>query len=167
MPNADRHAVWDTREVPTFTTLYHWTSNSSLWWEFLQTDLLRYIEHMHLAVGGWIYLRLGGVPWHFVRNIMEYMNECYWERWMGRDSPMVWLAQWSNLELLNFFLCVVPQQLVHCAVETDWSTLFMSGAWQHACSHKVLMLKVWLGCKRLNLSYWMLIENCVLYWLLQ
>jgi hypothetical protein len=91
----------------------------------------------------------------------------------GMTSSVVQFRALRFLPVGLHVVCVVPQQLVHFSLkqllscETDWSTLFMSDAWQHACRHKVLMLKVWLGCKRLNLSYWMLIKNCILYWLLQ
>jgi len=51
------------------TTVYHWTSNTSLWWEFLRTEVLLYIDYVHRAVGGWVYLHQGWAPLHFVRNV--------------------------------------------------------------------------------------------------
>jgi hypothetical protein len=123
MPNADRHAVWDTREVPTLTTLYHWTSNSSLWWEFLQTELLCYIEHVHIAAGGWICLHLGGVPLFFCQKcygVHEWilLRKVDGKRFTsGMTSTVAQLRAPRFLPVGLHVVWVVPQQLVHFAVE--------------------------------------------------
>jgi len=178
MPNAERHALWDTKEVPTLTTVYYWTSNRSFWWEYLWTELLLYVgtcascsRRMDIFTSGWSAFSFcqkcyGLCEWRLLRKVDGKIFTS------GMTSAVAQLRGLRFLPVGLHVVWVVPQQLVYCAVETaavPWNKRehTMSDGWQHACSHKVLMLKVWLGCKHLNLLYWMLIENLVLYWLLQ
>ena len=71
---------------------------------FLENELLIYLEDMSLATQGWIRLQHEGALPHFDREVTELFNENCEGRWVGRYGPVAWSTQLPDLNQLHFFL---------------------------------------------------------------
>ena len=44
------------------------------------------------------------VPAHYFRRVREILDECFPDRWIGRDGPIVWPARSLDLNVLDYFV---------------------------------------------------------------
>ena len=45
-----------------------------------------------------------GAPAHFYRQVREFLNAHYEERWIGRGGPIIWPARSPDLNVLDYFV---------------------------------------------------------------
>ena len=52
-----------------------------------------------------VIFRENGAPPHFNRNVRQYLDRDFLNRWVGRDGPIRWALRSLDLSMLDFFLC--------------------------------------------------------------
>ena len=45
-----------------------------------------------------------GAPAHYRRNVRDFLNAHYPNRWIGRDGPIAWPPRSPDLNVLDFFV---------------------------------------------------------------
>jgi hypothetical protein len=68
---------------------------------FLETELPLYLEGVPLATQRRIWLQYDGAPPNYGRALMEFLNEYYEGRWIGRGGRAAWPPRSPNLNLLD------------------------------------------------------------------
>lgn len=51
-----------------------------------------------------LYYQQDGAPAHFALRVRNYLDECFPERWIGRNGPVAWPPRSPDLTPLDFFL---------------------------------------------------------------
>ena len=60
-----------------------------------------------------------GAPAHFARNVREWMDEHFPNRWIGRGGPMLWPARSPDLNPLDFFVWGFIKEQVYATPPQD------------------------------------------------
>lgn len=57
---------------------------------FLMYTLPQFLKNMPLAKRLSMWYMHDGAPAHFMRNVREYLNTVFGQRWIGRSGPVAW-----------------------------------------------------------------------------
>lgn len=91
------------------------TLNSERFLTLLRDELPRLLEDVPLASRQGMYLQMDGCPAHYGRNVREFLNNNYANRWIGREGPVGWPARSPDLTPLDYFLWGHMKQKVYSA----------------------------------------------------
>jgi len=72
--------------------------------DFLQNELPIQLEDVPLATRIAIYFQHDGAPSHYTRHVMQYLNDTFPNRWIGRGSTINWPPRSPDLTPLYFCL---------------------------------------------------------------
>lgn len=78
--------------------------NADSYLEFLNNSLPQLLENVPENTRRTMWYQHDGVPCHFARNVRNYLNEQYRDRWIGRGGPAPWPARSPDLTVMDFFL---------------------------------------------------------------
>lgn len=78
--------------------------NGETYHHFLQNELPALLEDVPLHVRAEIIFQHDGAPAHFSRQVRDFLDAHYPERWMGRGGPIIWPARSPDLNVLDFFM---------------------------------------------------------------
>jgi hypothetical protein len=67
--------------------------NADIYLIFLRNSLPELLEELPLAVRVEMWFMHDGAPSHFSRNVRNFLNVTYPQRWIGRGGPTTWRVQ--------------------------------------------------------------------------
>lgn len=70
--------------------------------EFLRNELPILLEDIPLATRANMFLQHDGAPAHYGREVTQYLNQTFAERWIGRGAPISWPARSPDLNPLDY-----------------------------------------------------------------
>jgi hypothetical protein len=77
---------------------------ASYYRKFLENELPLYLEDVHLALQGQMWLQNDGALPHFGTDVMGFLNENYEGRWVGKNELVAWPAGSPDLNQLDLCL---------------------------------------------------------------
>ncbi|KAJ8962097.1 hypothetical protein NQ318_018051 [Aromia moschata] len=80
---------------------------------FLQHVLPNLLEEVPLGILRQMWYLHDGAPPHFVRQVRDFLNVEYPNRWIGRNGPIHWPARSPDLTPCDFYLWGHMKQLVY------------------------------------------------------
>lgn len=80
---------------------------------FLQEDLPDLLEDVPLQLRASIWLQHDGAPPHRARDVKQYLDNTYGERWIGINGPTHWPSKSPDLTPLDFFLWGTLKNIVY------------------------------------------------------
>lgn len=78
--------------------------NGARYLQFLRSDLETLLEDIPQEVRERMWLQHDGAPAHYSRQVTEYLNESYPNRWIGRGGTIAWPPRSPDLNPLDYFL---------------------------------------------------------------
>lgn len=81
--------------------------------QFLETNHHNMWEDIPLVERRNAWMQLDGCPAHYGRQVRQWLNTVYGERWIGRGGPVAWPARSPDLNPLDFFLWGFLKQKVY------------------------------------------------------
>jgi len=81
--------------------------------DFLQNELPKQLEDVPLATRIAMYSQHDGAPSHYTRHVMQYLNDTFPNRWIGRGSTINWPPRSPDLTPLYFCLWVLMKSEVY------------------------------------------------------
>lgn len=72
--------------------------------EFLQTELVNFLDDIPLATVCRMWMQQDGAPPHQVRQARDFLNEHFPNRWIGTGGPIRWTLRSLDLTKCDFFL---------------------------------------------------------------
>lgn len=72
--------------------------------EFLDTEVPLLLEDIPLDVRRQMWFQHDGAPPHSSGPVVNWLNENYLDRWIGRGGPVPWPARSPDLTPLDYFL---------------------------------------------------------------
>ena len=60
---------------------------------FLRHELPGLLEDIALMIRSQMYFQHDGAPSHYTRHVMEFLNESFPNRWLGRGGPVAWPSE--------------------------------------------------------------------------
>lgn len=94
--------------------------NSTNYLEFLRNDLPELLEDVPLIQLASSYFQQDGAPAHYGREVKNWLDEEYGDRWIGRNGPVHWPARSPDLTVMDFFVWGRMKELVY---STEIATL--------------------------------------------
>jgi hypothetical protein len=91
--------------------------------EFLQNDLPDRLEDVPSATRIAMYFQHDVDPPHYTRLVMQYLNDTFLNRWIGRGSTINWPQRSPDLALLDFCLWDWLQSEVYRRKVDTWNKL--------------------------------------------
>lgn len=89
------------------------TLNGQKYLTFLQQDLYPLLEEIPLNIRSSMWLMHDGAPPHFSREVRNFLNDAFPNRWIGRGGPLPWPPRSPDLNPLDFFLWGHLKSLVY------------------------------------------------------
>ncbi|KAJ8950562.1 hypothetical protein NQ318_015695 [Aromia moschata] len=80
---------------------------------FLQHVLPNLLEEVPLGILRQMWYLHDGAPQHFARQVRDFLNVEYPNRWIGRNGPIHWPARSPDLTPCDFYLWGHMKQLVY------------------------------------------------------
>ena len=71
---------------------------------FLRNELPGLLEDIPLMIRSKMYFQHDGALPHYTRNVRDYLNESFPNRWLGRGGPVAWPPRSPDLTPLDFYL---------------------------------------------------------------
>lgn len=90
--------------------------NAESYLMFLQNELNEMLEDVPVGLLNRMWFQHDGAPPHIGRNVVNWLNNNFNGRWIGRRGPILWPARSPDLNPLDFYLWGHMKQLVY-AVE--------------------------------------------------
>ncbi|XP_071580324.1 uncharacterized protein [Temnothorax nylanderi] len=78
--------------------------NGEIYRNFLQNELPALLEDIPLHARAEIIFQHDGAPAHFSRQVREFLNAHYPDRWVGRGGPIIWPPRSPDLNVLDYFV---------------------------------------------------------------
>lgn len=78
--------------------------NGAAYLQFLRTDFNTLLEDIPQEVRERMWLQHDGAPAHYSRQVTNYLNESYTNRWIGRGGTIAWPPRSPDLNPLDYFL---------------------------------------------------------------
>lgn len=72
--------------------------------DFLQNGLPPLLEEVPIETRQQMWFMHDGAPAHFRREVREYLNETYHNKWIGRGGPRAWPPRSPDLNPLDYYL---------------------------------------------------------------
>lgn len=85
---------------------------------FLRNELPGLLEDVPLAVRHDMYFQHDGHPAHFSLRVRNFLNEHFFNRWIGRGGPQAWPPRSPDLTPLDYYLWGDMKRMVY-ATEVD------------------------------------------------
>ncbi|KAJ4433742.1 hypothetical protein ANN_16053 [Periplaneta americana] len=85
---------------------------------FLRNELPGLLEDVPLAVRHDMYFQHDGHPVHFSLRVRNFLNEHFFNRWIGRGGPQAWPPRSPDLTPLRYYLWDDMKRMVY-ATEVD------------------------------------------------
>lgn len=89
------------------------TCNRNSYMEMLETFLSDKLDELSLHYRGQMYFQQDGCPAHYAREVTEWLNNKFRDRWIGRNGPIVWPARSPDLTIADAFLWGRLKQLTY------------------------------------------------------
>lgn len=89
------------------------TLNGQKYLEFLQEHLNPLLEEVPLDTRNNMWLMHDGAPPHFSRNVRNYLNNTFRDKWIGRSGPVSWPARSPDLTPMDFYVWGHMKALVY------------------------------------------------------
>nr|CAH7762191.1 unnamed protein product [Callosobruchus chinensis] len=87
--------------------------------DFLQNTLPTLLDDVPLNIRQSMWFMHDGAPPHFRREVRDYLNVTFPNRWIGRNGPVAWPPRSPDLTPCDFFLWGEMKRLVyHTEVNT-------------------------------------------------
>ena len=83
--------------------------------EFLREELFQLLDNVPLHTRQGMYFQHDGAPAHFSRNVVNFFNEKFGRRWIGRGGPIAWPARSPDLNPLDYCLWGWMKDIVYSA----------------------------------------------------
>lgn len=80
---------------------------------FLETEFQLYLMDIPLAILPRLWFQQDGAPAHNGRNVTQYLNTEFPERWIGNRGAVAWPARSPDLSPLDFYLWGTLKDLVY------------------------------------------------------
>lgn len=80
---------------------------------FLRDELRLQLEDVPLTVRSQIIFQHDGCPAHYFRNVRQWLDQNYPQRWIGRGGPIPWPARCPDLTPCDFYIWGHMKQLVY------------------------------------------------------
>ena len=80
---------------------------------FLRNDLPSLLEDISLMIRSQMYLQHDGAPPHYTRHEIDYLNESFPNRWLGRGGPVTRPPRSPDLTPLDFYFWGHMKTLVY------------------------------------------------------
>ena len=80
---------------------------------FLRNELPGLLEDIPLMIRSQMYFQHDGSPPHYTRNVSDYLNESFPNRWLGRGGPVSWPPRSPDITPLDFYLWGHTKTLVY------------------------------------------------------
>ncbi len=87
--------------------------NSDIYLNFLVNELPQYLEDVELNVRPNLIYQHDGAPCHYGRNVTNWLNLNYENRWIGRNGPIHWPARSPDLTILDFYVWGTMKEIVY------------------------------------------------------
>ena len=71
---------------------------------FLRNELPGMLEDISLMIRSQMYFQHDVAPPHYTRNVRDYLNESFPNRWLGRGGPVTWPTMSPDLAPLDYYL---------------------------------------------------------------
>jgi len=91
--------------------------------EFLQKNLPEFLEEIPLIERNKIIFHHDGAGPHNARIVINYLNEHFPQRWIGRYGPIRWPARSPDLNPLDFFFWEYCKELMYKTLPEDQEDL--------------------------------------------
>ena len=78
--------------------------NGETYLHFLRNAFQDIIDNLPLDVTRRMWFQQDGAPPHYSREVREYLNEEFPNRWIGRSGPVNWPPRSPDLTKMDFFL---------------------------------------------------------------
>lgn len=72
--------------------------------DMLQNTIEGLLDRVPLAYYSNLYYQHDGAPPHYTREVRNFLNNKYGERWIGRGGPIPWPARSPDLTVCDFYL---------------------------------------------------------------
>lgn len=98
------------------------TCNRNSYMEMLQTFFSDKLDELPLQYRGQMYFQQDGCPAHCAREVTEWLNMKFGNRWIGRYGPVMWPARSPDLTISDAYLWgrlkqLTFQQPIECNVD--------------------------------------------------
>jgi len=80
---------------------------------FLRNVLPGLLEDIPLMIRSQMYFQHVGAPPHYTGHVMDYLNEFFPNRWLGRGGPVAWPPRSPDLTPLDYYLWGHMKTLVY------------------------------------------------------
>lgn len=97
--------------------------NSETYLQFLRSDLPELLEDVSLMQRTTMWYQQDGAPPHYGREIKNYLDSKYPNRWIGRNGPTHWPARSPDLTVMDFFVWGRMKELVYSTEITSLEDL--------------------------------------------
>jgi hypothetical protein len=87
--------------------------NAAIYLEFLDNNLHQLLENDPLALRNMMWYQHDGAPPHAARGVVEWLDNHFNGRWVGRRGPVQWPARSPDLNPLDFYFWGHIKQLVY------------------------------------------------------
>ncbi len=71
---------------------------------FLTNNFNELLDEIPLNIRNLLWFQQDGAPPHYGRNVRQWLNEMYPNRWIGRGGPIAWPARSPDITPLDFYL---------------------------------------------------------------
>lgn len=86
--------------------------NGERYLNFIRDELPLLLEDIPLETRRFMFLQHDGCPAHFSREVRNFLDDAYPDRWIGRGSLFFWPARSPDLTVLDFYLWGRIKELV-------------------------------------------------------
>lgn len=94
--------------------------NGNYYLQFLEENLPELLEDIPLFIRCNMWFMHDGCPAHFSRNVRDFLNNTFPQKWIGRGGPIPWPPRSPDLNPLDFFLWGFMKERVYA---TDVNTI--------------------------------------------
>lgn len=77
--------------------------NGGIYLDFLRDTLPRLLQNLPEAVRQVMWIQHDGAPAHYSRQVRDYLNNVFPDKWIGRNGPVQWPPRSPDLTSLDFF----------------------------------------------------------------
>lgn len=99
--------------------------NGERYLHFLRDELPLLLEDISLATRRTMFFQHDGCPAHYFREVREFLENAYPDRWIGRGSLFFWPARSPDLTVLDFYLWGRIKNLVFATRPTTRDNMIM------------------------------------------
>lgn len=93
--------------------------NANMYLSFLEDNLSDLLEDVPLNIRAGLIFQHDGAPPHYGRQVKSWLNTNFFNRWIGRNGPILWPPRSPDLTPLDFYLWGRVKAIVYSVRITD------------------------------------------------